>query len=325
MGTEWKHFIMAEKDVGRHVLSRMFKETEAAFWQAEEIDLQQDIADWDTLRSEEKEFIEVVLAFFAASDGLVCENIVESFLLESKIPEAKQFYAMQAAIENIHSEVYSLLIDTLVQEQARKETLFKAIEHYQSIKAKAQWAIKYMDKNMPLGIRLIAFSCVEGVFFCSSFAAIYWMKKRGKMPGLSFSNELIARDESAHRDFAVAYYKTLKSEGHPEMEGITTDMIKRIIIESFELEAQFVKECLPVGMIGMNADMMIQYVQVVADNLLQQFGIPSHFGVSNPFDFMDMINLKGKTNFFEKRVSEYQLAGVKGGTDNTRFSFSQEF
>jgi len=316
---------MVEDTNGREILKSMYKQTEAAFWHAEEVDLQSDIADWQTLLPKEREFIEVVLAFFAASDGLVCENLVECFLIESPLLVAKQFYAMQAAIESVHSEMYSLLIDTLVKDQTRKAELFGAIEHYSSIKNKAVWACKYMDRNMNLGTRLVAFSCVEGVFFCSSFAAIYWMKKRGKMPGLCFSNELIARDESAHRDFAVAYYKTLKAENHPGMHPVSAEQIRDIIVEACELEIEFVRECLPIGMIGMNQDLMIEYVKVVTDSLLLEFNVGAHYGAQNPFEFMDMINMKGKTNFFEKRVSEYQLASVKGGTENTRFSFSQEF
>lgn len=300
-------------------MQKMYKETEAAFWTVDEIDLATDVQEYKTLQPKEKVFIERVLAFFAASDGIVCENLVGSFLSETKLVEAKRFYSMQCAIESVHSEMYSLLIETLVDSSERKEKLFKAINEYPTINKKARWALKYMDKNLPFKKRLIAFAAIEGIFFCSSFAAIYWIKKRGIMPGLTFSNELIARDESAHRDFACVLYFATPGP------SLTNAEILEILVEAAEIEQEFVEESLVSDLMGMKSDLMKQYVKVVCDNLLVYLGLPRHYDATNPFDFMEMINMQGKTNFFEKRVGEYQKAGVTSGYENQKFSLSQDF
>ncbi|PPQ77353.1 hypothetical protein CVT25_010935 [Psilocybe cyanescens] len=281
-----------------------YKKAQASFWTAEEIDLSHDLWDWDRLNSGEKHFISHVLAFFAASDGIVNENLVERFSNEVQLPEARCFYGFQIMMENVHSETYSLLIDAYIKEPEERNFLFQAIENIPCVKSKADWALYWIsDKKSTFAERLVAFAAVEGIFFSGSFAAIFWMKKRGLMPGLTFSNELISRDEGLHTDFACLLFAYLKRRPHPKT-------ILRIITEAVEIEKDFLTNALPVDLIGMNAKLMRQYIEFVADRLLVSFGNPKHYGAANPFDFMDMISLQGKTNFFEKRVSDYQKASI---------------
>ncbi|KZV67538.1 hypothetical protein PENSPDRAFT_676727 [Peniophora sp. CONT] len=284
----------------------MYKRAEASFWTAEEIDLAKDISHWNhTLTSDERHFISHILAFFAASDGIVNENLVERFAAEVQVAEARCFYGFQIAMENIHSETYSLLIDTFVGDPIERNHLFNAIETVPCVQRKAEWALRWIgDRSAPFSIRLVAFSAVEGIFFSGSFAAIFWLKKRGLMPGLSFSNELICRDEGLHTDFACLIFEHLVSK--PDTTTIT-----RIVTEAVMIEQEFLSEALPVSMIGMNALLMCQYIEFVADRLLASLGCPKHYQANNPFDFMDMISLQGKTNFFEKRVSDYSKAGIR--------------
>ncbi len=283
----------------------MYKTAEHSFWTAEEIDLSQDLTDWDEkLNNDERHYIKNVLAFFAASDGIVNENLAENFLKEVQYPEAKCFYGFQIAIENIHSETYSLLIDTYIKDSAERDRLFNAIETVSSVKKKADWALKWIGSES-FAERLIAFAAVEGIFFSGSFCSIFWLKKRGLMPGLSFSNELISRDEGLHCQFA-----TLLHNRYVENK-ISEERIKEIICEAVEIEKEFVSESLPVSLIGMNSKLMTQYIEYVADFWLLQLGCKKVYGVENPFDFMDMISLQGKTNFFEKRTSEYQKVSDK--------------
>jgi ribonucleoside-diphosphate reductase beta chain len=283
----------------------MYKTAEHSFWTAEEIDLSQDLTDWnEKLNNDERHYIKNVLAFFAASDGIVNENLAENFLKEVQYPEAKCFYGFQIAIENIHSETYSLLIDTYIKDSAERDRLFNAIETVSSVKKKADWALKWIDSES-FAERLIAFAAVEGIFFSGSFCSIFWLKKRGLMPGLSFSNELISRDEGLHCQFA-----TLLHNRYVENK-ISEERIKEIICEAVEIEKEFVSESLPVSLIGMNSKLMTQYIEYVADFWLLQLGCKKVYGVENPFDFMDMISLQGKTNFFEKRTSEYQKVSDK--------------
>jgi ribonucleoside-diphosphate reductase beta chain len=283
----------------------MYKTAEHAFWTAEEIDLAQDLQDWDAkLNDDERHFIKMVLAFFAASDGIVNENLAENFLKEVQYPEAKCFYGFQIAMENVHSETYSLLIDTYIKDAKEKDTLFHAIDNFPSIKEKADWALKWIG-NGSFAERLIAFAAVEGIFFSGSFCSIFWLKKRGLMPGLTFSNELISRDEGLHCQFAcLLYNKYIKDK-------MSEERVKEIICSAVDIERVFITESLPVSLIGMNSKLMIQYIEYVADFWLQQLGCPKVYGVSNPFDFMDMISLQGKTNFFEKRVGEYKKSTDK--------------
>jgi len=278
-----------------------YKKLQASFWTVEEIDFSQDHKDFLMLESSERLFIETVLGFFAASDGLLIDNLATRFLNEIQIPEARQFYACQIHNEAIHSETYSLLIDTLVKDTLRKTALFKSIETSPSIRQKALWTSKFIESHtVPFGERLVAFAVVEGVFFSASFAAIYWLKKRGKMPGLTFSNELIARDESEHCDFACALFGYLKHKP-------SQDTVHQLFREALECERAFIHEALPVPLVGMNAKSMLDYVFFIADRLLTVLGYEKlHPNVKNPFDFMDMIGLAAKTNFFEKRVSEYK-------------------
>lgn len=274
----------------------MYKQAEASFWTAEEVDLKQDLEDWQKLNENEKHFIKHILAFFAASDGIVNENLAVNFLKEIQIPEARCFYGFQTAIENIHSEMYSLLVDTYITDPKEKEFLFHAVETVPAVKRKAEWSLKYI-KNPDFVSRLIAFAIVEGIFFSGSFCSIYWLKKRGLMPGLTFSNELISRDEGLHTDFAcLLYRKYIKNK--------TID-IKYIVIEAVNIEKQFITEAIPVDLIGMNAKLMSQYIEFVADKLLVALGESKIYGVDNPFEWMEMISLTGKTNFFEKRVGDY--------------------
>ncbi|GAA5892673.1 uncharacterized protein JCM6883_007435 [Sporobolomyces salmoneus] len=288
-----------------HEIWGQYKRAEASFWTAEEMDLSKDLNHWDTkLKDDEKYFISHVLAFFAASDGIVNENLVERFGSEVQIAEARCFYGFQIMMENIHSEVYSLLIDTYVREPEERDKLFNAIETIPCIKKKADWALKWIsDEGSVFGERLVAFAAVEGIFFSGSFASIFWLKKRGLMPGLTFSNELISRDEGLHTDFACLLFSHLERRPHP-------DTVERIIREAVEIEQEFLTDALPCRLIGMNSDLMCQYIEFVADRLLVSLGNKKIYNKENPFDFMDMISMEGKTNFFEKRVSDYQKAGV---------------
>jgi ribonucleoside-diphosphate reductase beta chain len=283
----------------------MYKTAEHSFWTAEEIDLSQDLTDWnDKLNSDERHYVKNVLAFFAASDGIVNENLAENFLKEVQYPEAKCFYGFQIAIENIHSETYSLLIDTYIKDNSERDHLFNAIETVPSVKKKAEWALKWIESDS-FAERLIAFAAVEGIFFSGSFCSIFWLKKRGLMPGLTFSNELISRDEGLHCQFATLLHNRYIQN------KVSEDRIKQIIREAVEIEKEFVSESLPVSLIGMNADLMKQYIEFVADFWLIELGCSKVYGVENPFDFMDMISLQGKTNFFEKKVAEYQKVSNK--------------
>jgi ribonucleotide reductase beta subunit family protein with ferritin-like domain len=282
----------------------MYKQQMSCFWTAEEIDLAQDRKDWKNVLTEnEKYFIKMVLAFFAASDGIVIENLAKRFMNEIQIPEARCFYGFQMMMENIHSETYSLLIDTLVADNGEKEFLFNAIENIPSVKLKAQWAINYIGDTSTFAERLVAFACVEGIFFSGSFCAIFWLKKRGLMPGVTFSNELISRDEGMHTDFACLLYKHIVNK-------LPDRRVQEIVSEAVSIEDQFVSESLPVDLLGMNSKLMCQYIQFCADRLLYAFGVPKIYHVQNPFEWMEMISMQGKTNFFEKRVGEYQKAGV---------------
>lgn len=305
--------------IQHHDLWEFYKKAEASFWTAEEIDLAADLVDWRTkLNDDERYFIKNVLAFFAASDGIVNENIAENFVREVQYPEAKFYYGFQIMMENIHSETYSLLIDTYITDPEEKATLFNAIDTIPAVKKKAEWALRWI-KEASFQERLIAFAAVEGIFFSGSFCSIFWLKKRGLMPGLSFSNELISRDEGSHCDFAVHLHN------HHLSNPVSEDRIKEIILSALEIEKEFITEALPVRLIGMNADLMKQYLEFVADRLLFDLGCTKVFNSVNPFDFMVNIALKGKTNFFEKRVGEYQKAGVKSGSDSAAFSMDEDF
>lgn len=291
-----------------------YKKQQACFWTAEEIDLHQDLTDWETrLTDDERYFIKHILAFFAASDGIVNENLAENFVNEVQYSEAKFFYGFQIMMENIHSETYSLLIDTYVKDEVEKDRLFRAIEIFPAIKKKAEWALKWIESDS-FAERLIAFAAVEGIFFSGAFCSIFWLKKRGLLPGLTFSNELISRDEGMHCDFAVHLHnKHLQNK-------VPKERISEIIVSALDIEREFITESLPVSLIGMNAKLMTQYLEFVTDRLLVEFGCEKVYNATNPFDFMEMISLEGKTNFFEKRVSEYQKAGVKsGGTGSISF------
>ena len=297
----------------------MYKKQEASIWTAEELDLSPDLMDWENkLNDDEKFFIKHVLAFFAASDGIVNENLAENFLSEVQYTEAKFFYGFQIMMENIHSETYSLLIDTYIKDSKEKDYLFNAIETFEPVKKKADWAIKWIE-NGSYAERLIAFSAVEGIFFSGSFCSIFWLKKRGLMPGLTFSNELISRDEGLHCDFACMLYN------NHLVNQLEKENVQEIIADAVEIEKEFVTESLPVRLIGMNSDLMSQYIEFVADRLLVELCNNKIYNTSNPFDFMDMINLQGKTNFFEKRVGEYQKAGVLNSNDNNNFSLDADF
>jgi ribonucleoside-diphosphate reductase beta chain len=290
--------------IEHHDLWKLYKQQEACFWTAEEIDLAQDISDWENkLNADEQHFVKHVLAFFAASDGIVNENIAMNFVNEVQYTEAKFFYGFQIMMENIHSETYSLLIDTYIKDKEEQNKLFNAIETVPAIKKKAEWALKYIEKGTFVE-RLIAFAAVEGIFFSGSFCSIFWLKKRGLMPGLTFSNELISRDEGMHCDYACHLYNN-----HIENK-LTEKRIKDIICGALEIEKEFILEALPVRLIGMNSDLMAQYLEFVTDRLLVALGCSKVYNSENPFDFMQNIALQGKTNFFEKRVAEYQKAGV---------------
>lgn len=306
--------------IKHHDIWEWYKKSEASFWTAEEIDLHQDLTDWNNkLSSEEKYFIKHILAFFAASDGIVNENLAENFVNEVQYAEAKFFYGFQIMMENIHSETYSLLIDTYVKDEKEKDQLFHAIEVFPAIMKKAQWALKWI-KSDSFAERLIAFAAVEGIFFSGAFCSIFWLKKRGLMPGLTFSNELISRDEGVHCDFAVHLHN------HHLKNKVSKERITEILVDALKIEREFVTESLPVSLIGMNATLMTQYLEFVTDRLLVELGCDRVYNVTNPFDFMDMISLQGKTNFFEKRVSEYQKAGVLNkDTEEKKISFDADF
>ncbi len=297
---------------------KMYKQAEASFWTTEEIDLNPDLADWAKLSADEKHFISHVLAFFAASDGIVNENLVLNFMQDVKIPEARCFYGFQVAIENIHAETYSLLIDTYIKDNKEKERLFNAMDTIPCVKKKADWALNWIENAPSFAHRLVAFAAVEGIFFSGSFCSIFWLKKRGLMPGLSFSNELISRDEGLHCDFACLLYSMLQNK-------LSYEDIKAIICDAVEYEKEFVKDALPVSLIGMNADLMQQYIEFVADRLIVSLGYPKVYNASNPFPWMELISLQGKTNFFEKRVGEYQKAGVMADKDKQIFSLDEDF
>jgi ribonucleoside-diphosphate reductase beta chain len=301
-----EHILQENKDrfvlfpLKHHDIWELYKKAEHSFWTAEEIDLSQDLTDWESkLNDDEKHFIKMVLAFFAASDGIVNENLAINFLNEVQYPEARSFYGFQVAIENIHSEVYSLLIDTYIKDEKERDMLFHAIEHFDSIKKKADWALKWINSDS-FAERLIAFAAVEGIFFSGSFCSIFWLKKRGLMPGLSFSNELISRDEGLHCSFACLLYNNHIKDKLPK------ERIKEIICSAVDIERVFITESLPASLIGMNNNLMIQYIEYVADFWLSELKCDKVYNVSNPFDFMDMISLQGKTNFFERRVGEYK-------------------
>ncbi len=283
---------------------QFYKQHEAAFWTAEEIDMHADLVDWaDKLNDDERYFIKHVLAFFAASDGIVNENLAENFVHEVQYPEARFFYGFQIAMENIHSETYSLLIDTLIKDPIEKDHLLHAIDTVDCVKKKADWALRWISKGN-FAERLVAFAAVEGIFFSGSFCSIFWLKKRGLMPGLTFSNELISRDEGLHCDFACLLYNK------HIINKLSKKTVEKIIMDAVEIEKEFVTDALPVNLIGMNAKLMQQYIEFVADRLLMELGNEKVYNATNPFDFMEMISLQGKTNFFEKRVGEYQKAGV---------------
>ena len=297
---------------------KMYKKSEANFWTTEELDLSKDLKDFNGLNDKEKYFIENVLAFFAASDGIVNENLVERFCNEVQLLEAKFFYGFQIAMENIHSETYSLLIDTYVKDVTKKNNLFNAMETIPSVRKKADWALKWInDDKSTFGTRVIAFAAVEGIFFSGSFCSIFWLKKRGLMPGLCFANELISRDEGLHTEFAVLMYSMLQDKPSKE---VILDIIKEAVV----LEKEFITESLPCNLIGMNMDLMKQYIEYVSDRLLLMLGLEKEYNASNPFPWMELISVQGKTNFFEKRVGEYSN---KAGTEaeNNVFELDDDF
>lgn len=291
-----------------------YKKHEASFWTAEEIDLSSDMKDWNAMNDGERHFISHILAFFAASDGIVNENLAVNFMSEVQLPEARCFYGFQIMMENIHSETYALLIDTYIKDPSEKDRLFHAIDTVPAVKRKAEWALRWID-NGSFAERLVAFAAVEGIFFSGSFCSIFWLKKRGLMPGLTFSNELISRDEGLHCEFACLLYGMLQSK-------LSQEEVYNIIGDAVEIEKEFITEALPVKLIGMNADLMKQYIEFVADRWLGELGYPKMFNTGNPFDFMEMISLEGKTNFFEKRVGDYQKSGVIGGNKESQAAFS---
>ncbi|HKR05518.1 MAG TPA: ribonucleoside-diphosphate reductase small subunit [Bacteroidia bacterium] len=295
----------------------MYKKHEQSFWTAEEIDLHPDLKDWGKINDDERHFIKHVLAFFAASDGIVNENLAVNFMKEVQLPEARCFYGFQIMMENIHSETYSLLIDTYIQDPAEKDKLLHAIDTIPCVQRKAEWALRWIN-NGSFAERLVAFAAVEGIFFSGSFCSIFWLKKRGLMPGLSFSNELISRDEGLHCDFACLLYGMLDKK-------LSQEKIYSIIRDAVECEHEFVTDALPVSLIGMNAKLMCQYIEFVADRLLMSLGYPKIYNSLNPFDFMEMISLQGKTNFFEKRVSEYKKSGVNVDKEQQIIKFDEEF
>lgn len=300
-----------------HKIWEMYKKAEQSFWTAEEIDLSADQKDWDNMKDGERHFVKHVLAFFAASDGIVNENLAVNFMNEVQLPEARCFYGFQIMMENIHSEMYSLLIDTYIKDSQEKKHLFNAMETVPCVKKKAEWALRWIS-NGNFAERLIAFAAVEGIFFSGSFCSIFWLKKRGLMPGLSTSNEFISRDEGMHCDFACLLYSMLEEKpGRVQVENIIRDAVS--------IEHEFVCDALPVSLIGMNSKLMCQYIEFVADRLLISLGYGKIYHSQNPFDFMEMISLQGKTNFFEKRVSEYKKAGVNNNKEEQTIKFDEDF
>lgn len=293
---------------------KMYKKAVASFWTVEEIDFSKDISDWSKLSDNEKHFISMVLAFFAGSDGIVLENLVERFMQEVDQPEVRAFYSFQTAAETIHSETYSLLIDTYIKDGEQKDKLFDAINNFECVQKKANWAIKWIqDKESCFSKRLIAFAAVEGIFFSGSFCAIFWLKKRGLLPGLALSNEFISRDEALHTEFAILMYSQFA-------EKLDKNMINEIITEAVAIEKEFIIDALPCNLIGMNSRLMAQYIEFVADRLLVQLGCEKEYNATNPFSFMEMISMEGKTNFFEKRVSEYSKAGINSNVSQPSVS-----
>lgn len=301
----------------------MYKKAEASFWTAEEVDLSQDQRHWENLTDGERHFITHVLAFFAASDGIVLENLAGRFMKEVQLAEARAFYGFQIAIENIHSEMYSLLLETYIKDSDEKSRLFRAVETIPCVERKATWALRWIDGSETFAERIIAFACVEGIFFSGSFCAIFWLKKRGLMPGLTFSNELISRDEGLHCDFACLLYSLLKMK-------LSEERVQGIIADAVVIEREFVCDALPCALVGMNGELMSQYIEFVADRLLTALGYGKLYNASNPFDWMELISLQGKTNFFEKRVGEYQKASVMSslnvnGGDSHVFKLDEDF
>jgi ribonucleoside-diphosphate reductase subunit M2 len=295
---------------------QMYKKQIDCFWRAEEIDLTKDLTNWESLNTDERYFISMILAFFAASDGIVLENLASRFMSDVQVSEARAFYGFQIAMESIHSEVYSLLIETYIKDKEEKHKLFNAIENFPCIKKKSDWAQKWIhDNRSSFATRMVAFACVEGIFFSGSFCSIYWLKKRGLMPGLTFSNELISRDEALHCEFAVLLYNKL-------VKKLDKSRIYEIIKEAVEIEIEFICDALPCKLIGMNSDLMTQYIKFVADRLVVQLGYKKIYDVANPFSFMELISLEGKTNFFERKVGEYALANKQ---TNNAFEFSEDF
>ncbi|KAK6989150.1 ribonucleoside-diphosphate reductase subunit M2 [Biomphalaria glabrata] len=303
-----------------HDIWQMYKKAEASFWTAEEVDLSKDLDHWEKLKPEEKHFISHVLAFFAASDGIVNENLVERFSKEVQVTEARCFYGFQIAMENVHSEMYSLLIDTYIKDSTERSFLFNAIETLPCVTKKADWAMKWIgDHEHPYSERVVAFAAVEGIFFSGSFAAIFWLKKRGIMPGLTFSNELISRDEGLHCDFACLMFRHLVNKP-------SQARIYEIITDAVTIEQEFLTDALPVNLIGMNCELMRKYIEFVADRLLVELGCEKFYRSENPFDFMEHISLEGKTNFFEKKVGEYQKMGVMNKSPTShQFSTDEDF
>lgn len=320
-------YLVAEPTHNRYVLYPIeyhdiwekYKTAQAVYWTAEEIDLTRDIIEWETLSDQEQWFIKHVLAFFAASDGIVNENLGQRFLREIQVPEAKSFYAFQIAMENVHAETYALLIDTLIKDPIEKAKLFDATNTIPTIKKKAEWALKWIESQDASFVqRLLAFACVEGIFFSGSFCSIYWLKERGLMPGLAFSNELISRDEALHTEFAVLLYTKYTSQE----EKLSQEKVHNMVKEAVELETSFINDAIPCSIMGMNADMMDKYIKFVSDRLLTQLGYEKLWNAKNPFPFMERISLENKTNFFEKRVAEYSLFTKKKIDDfNTNCDF----
>jgi len=295
----------------------MYKKQIDCFWRAEEIDFSKDLNHWETLTADEKHFVSMILAFFAASDGIVLENLAQRFMSDVQISEARAFYGFQIAMENIHSQTYSLLIETYIKDKDQKHKLFNAIENYPCIKKKSDWAQRWINDNRSsFATRLVAFACIEGIFFSGSFCSIFWLKKRGLMPGLTFSNELISRDEALHCEFAILLYSKLEKK-------VAKAKIYEIIKECVEIETEFICEALPCKLIGMNSELMTQYIQFVADRLCVQLGYPKIYNATNPFAFMELISIEGKTNFFERKVGDYALANVKKSDDD--FEFTADF